>query len=125
MTEVHEPPLDLADYRRGARTNAEQRREARRDFERYSRQEADAERDYRMRLAVVFAQRKSEGESDKRAEMAAKAEAADLAHRRDIAHSLAFSSRLRIEELERDAASLRHISERSGRIDPAGGGEAA
>lgn len=112
-----EPTMDLQGRRNADRKLAELRREARRDFERYAEQEADAERDYRKAMAVRFAEAKGEGLSDKRAETDAKGATADLRHRRDIAHSLAFSARMRIAELERDAVSVRDIHSTSERID--------
>jgi hypothetical protein len=112
-----EPTMDLQARREADRKLAEMRRDARRDYERYAKQEADAERDYRKVMAVAFANAKSEELSDKRAEMEAKSATADLRHRRDIAHSLAFSARMRIAELERDAVSVRDIHATSERID--------
>ena len=109
------PSLDLHEYRSLARDLSTKRAEARRDHTRYSQEEADAERDFRKRLAIVFAEQKAAGKSDRAADLEARAQAADLAHRRDIAKSLALSARFRIEECERASASLRHISERSER----------
>lgn len=113
----HEPPLDLQDLRAQARSLGDSRREARRDFQRYSKDEADAERDYRQSFAVKFAEFKSKGEPNGAAEKLAAGLTSELRHRRDIAHAMAKSCLLRIDELERDASILRHISERSSRIE--------
>ncbi len=112
-----EPTMDLQARRDADRKLTQQRREAQRDYERYAAQEADAERDYRKQTAVKFAEAKSEGLSDKRAEIDAKAATADLRHRRDIAHSLAVSARFRIAGLERDAVTVRDVHATSERID--------
>lgn len=102
------PALDLHVFRAKARELAKAREEARRDYERYCAQEADAERDYRKRLAIAFANARSrEGTTAGQAEVEAHAEAADNRHRRDIAHSLAKSALLRIEEIEANRAMLR------------------
>ena len=94
--------MDLQGRRNADRKLSEARREARRDYERYAEQEADAERDYRKGMSVEFAKCKTDGKTNQQSEIDAKAATADLRHKRDIAHSLAFSARMRIAELERD-----------------------
>jgi len=112
-----EPTMNLQGRRDADRKLSELRREARKDFERHARAQADAERDYRKAMAASFAIAKSEGLSDKRAETEAKGQTADLRHKRDLAHALARSALLRIQELERDAVSVRDLHATSERID--------
>jgi hypothetical protein len=119
VTHGPQPTLTLDDMRRGAHQLAQARRDARRDFERYSEQEADADREYRVTLAKVFARERSAGEPAGASEILAKAAAAEAKHKRDLAASLAKSALLRIEELERDAATLRSIADWSRAIDGA------
>jgi hypothetical protein len=109
------PALDLHEFRAKFTELHKQRQEARHEHRKYSEEEATHERAFRKTLAVAFATAKGNGLSDKRAEIEARAAAADHAFQRDIAHSLAVSAKLRIEEIERASASLRHISERSER----------
>jgi hypothetical protein len=109
--------MDLAERRVADRTLAQRRQEARRDYVRYSEQEADADREYEKTRARVFAKSKSEGLSDKAAELACRSAAADHKHRRDIAHSLAKASLLRIEESEREAVTVRDLHSSSERVD--------
>lgn len=109
--------MDLAERRAADRKLAEQRKEARRDFTRYCEAEAEADRDYECTRARVFAEQKSEGASDRAAELACRAAAADAKHRRDIAHSLARAALLRIEEAEREAVTVRDLHASSERVD--------
>lgn len=108
------PALDLDDFRRRAADVTRQRREARRDYERYAEQAADADREYRKTLATAFITAKAGDATVKQAELEADAEAADARHKRAIAESLAKAALLRVEECERDAATLRTVYE-SGR----------
>ncbi len=112
-----QPHFDMAEVRAAAHKLAESRREARRDYERYSEQTADAERDYRKRLAIAFAESKSRDVTAAQAELEAHAAAADHKHRRDLASSLAKSCLLRIEELEADRAMLRQLGDWSQRME--------
>lgn len=109
--------MDLHARRLADRKLAETRREARRDYVRYAEQEADADRDYERTRATAFAKAKSEGLSDRAAELACRDAAADHKHRRDIAHSLARAALLRIQEAERESVSVRDIHATSERID--------
>ena len=112
------PTLGLDELRRGSRAITERRREARRDYERYAEAAAEAEREYRKTLAKRLAVHRVENNLGvTEAEIMAQGDAADARYRRDIAQSLAKSSLLRIEELERDAATLRSIGEWSQRIE--------
>lgn len=112
-----EATMDLQARRVADRKLAEQRREARRDYVRYAEQEADADRDYERTRARVFAEAKSEGDSDRAAELKARDAAADAKHRRDIAHSLARAALLRIQETERESVTVRDLHATSERID--------
>lgn len=109
--------MDLAERRQADRTLAQRRQEARRDYVRYSEQEADADREYAVTLAKTFAKHRSDGEPVGAAEIAARAAAADHKHRRDIAHSLARAALLRIDETEREAVTVRDIHSSSERVD--------
>jgi hypothetical protein len=109
--------MDLAERRNADRTLAERRQAARRDYVRYSEQEADADREYERTRARTFAQAKLEGASDRAAELAARDAAADHKHRRDIAHSLAKAALLRIDETEREHVTVRDIHASSEKVD--------
>ena len=111
------PTLGLNELRAGAHKLSSERRQARRDYERYAEQAAEADRDYRRALASEFAKRRADGESATAAEIAAQAEASEHKLRRDIATSLAKSSLLKVEECERDSATLRSIADWSRQID--------
>jgi hypothetical protein len=109
--------MDLAERRAADRTLAQRRQEARRDYVRYAEQAADADREYETTRAKVFAQQKSEGATDKAAELACRAAAAEAKHRRDIANSLARSALLRVDETEREAVTVRDLHSSSERVD--------
>jgi hypothetical protein len=118
---VTESLLDLAGVRQAAHALGQKRRDARRDYERYCEKAADAERDYRKRLAIAWASMRSEGLLSMGAiEVQANSDAADQKHTRDIAQSLAKSALLRIEELEADRAMLRQIGEWSKELETVG-----
>lgn len=106
-----EPHLDLDEVRRQARALAEGRRTARRDYERYTKQEAEAEHDYRKKKAQAYLGSRSEGTASNGAEIVANAAAAEERMRRDIAHSMAKAAEQRIAELEADRAMLRQLAE--------------
>jgi hypothetical protein len=109
--------FDMSEVRAAAHQLAQRRREARRDYERYTEQAADAERDYRKRLAQAFTTAKSKSDTTAtQAELEAHAAAADHRHRRDIAQAMAKSALLRIDELEADRAMLRQLGDWSQRI---------
>lgn len=95
--------MDLAERRAADRELATQR--------------ADARRDYERTRARVFAEQKSKGASDRAAELACRDAAADAKHKRDLAHSLARSALLRINEVERKSVTVRDIHATSERID--------
>lgn len=109
--------MDLAERRAADHTLVEQRQAARRDYVRYCETEADADRDYERTRARVFAEAKSEGASDRAAELRCREAAAEHKHRRDIAHSLARAALLRIDETEREAVTVRDIHSSSERVD--------
>lgn len=112
-----DPTLSLDELRRGARQITERRRDARRDYERYAKEEADADLEYRKTMAKAYTAARADGVTDRGAEILARDAAAEAKQRRDIAASLAKSALLRIEECEREAATLRSIAEWSQRID--------
>lgn len=101
------PALDLHDFRAKAKRLAEARRDARVDRERYAKEEAEAEREFRQTLAMRYAGARAEGETGSGAEILARAEAADARYRRDIAASLVRSCDQRIAELEANRSILR------------------
>lgn len=109
--------MDLAERRAADRALSEQRRDARRDYVRYSEQAAEADREYRVSKARRFVELRHEGESAEGSKIQAEAAAADAKHRRDIAASLAKAALLRIEEAERDSVTVRDIHHSSERVD--------
>lgn len=109
--------MDLAERRAADRALARRRQEARRDYIRYAEQEADADREYEKTRAITFATAKSEGLSDRAADLKAREAGADHKHRRDIAHSLAKAAVLSIDETERESVTVRDIHSSSERVD--------
>lgn len=120
-----QPTMTLDEFRRKANLMQTARSEARRDFERYAEQEADADREYRQSLAVAFAKAKSSDMTAAQSEIEAHAAASDAKHKRDLAKSMAKAALLRIESLEADRATLRSIATWSQAIDSTGAGVAS
>lgn len=121
-----QPTLTLDDYRTKSNAIHKARAEARRDFERYAEQEADAERLYRQQLAQAFAKAKASDATAAQAEIQAHSDASDARHTRDLAKAMAKAALLRIEALEADRATLRSVAEWSQKVDAVGvGGVAA
>lgn len=112
--------MGLTERREADRRLSEARRKARQNFTDYKEKAADADREYRMIRARVFAEMKSKGGTDKAAEMSADAESANARHDRDLNEALAKSALLRIQEIERDSVSVRDIHQTSERIDGLG-----
>ena len=109
--------MDLAERRAADRSLSEQRGDARRDYVRYSEQEADADREYEVTRARVYMEKRHAGATDRESELACREAAADPKHRRDIAHSMARASLLRISEIERKSVTVRDLHATSERID--------
>lgn len=109
--------MDLAERREADRRISEARREARRDYVRYSEQAADADAEYRKAKATEFVKLRSAGEAVESAKIQAEAAAADAKHRRDIAHSLAKAALLKVEEAERDSVTVRDLHSSSERVE--------
>jgi hypothetical protein len=118
MTElVH---LSFEEIRAAAHDLAENRRTARRDYERHATKVVEAERAFRQKrgreLAKFRAADKGFGES----EILADAEAAGERAERDMEQVLAKVALLRIEELESDRAMLRQLGEWSKDLEVVG-----
>lgn len=111
-----QPVLSLDEFRVKSNQLQQKRSDARRDYERYSQEEAEADRQYRMTLASAFAQCKANDMTAAQAEVEAHARASDAKLKRDLAKSMSKSALLRIEQLEADRATLRSIAEWSQRI---------
>lgn len=109
--------MDLAERREADRRISQARREARRDYERYAEQAADADLDYRKTKARRMVELRAEGEPSGVAEVRAEAEAGEHRHRRDIAASLAKAALLRVDEAERDATVVRDLHRSSERVE--------
>lgn len=112
-----QPTLSLDEFRRQSRALHDARIAARRDYERYCEQEAEADRQYRTALATAFAECKAQEQTAAQAELEAHSRASDAKLKRDLAKSMAKSALLRIEQLEADRANLRSIAEWSQRIE--------
>lgn len=112
-----QPVLSLDEFRRQSRALQEARTAARRDYERYAEEEAKADKQYRMTLAVAFAECKAKDLTAAQAEHEAHSRASDSKLKRDLAKTMAKSALLRIEQLEADRASLRSVAEWSQRIE--------
>lgn len=121
MTEevVH---LSFGEVQSAAHDLASQRRHARTVYEKRSREAADAEREYRKKLAIKFttfrSQEKGVGESEILAN--GDPEVYEARHARDIANGLAKAALLRIEELEADRAMLRQLGAWSQELEAVG-----
>lgn len=109
--------MDLAERREADRRLSESRREARRDYVRYSKEAADADTEYRKAKATKFVELRFGGEAVESAKIQAEAAAADAKHRRDIAHSLAKAALLKVEETERDSVTVRDLHASSERVE--------
>lgn len=112
-----QPVMSLDEFRVKSNQLQTKRSEARRDFERYSQEEAEADRQYRMTLASAFAQCKANDMTAAQAEVEAHARASDAKLKRDLAKSMSKSALLRIEQLEADRATLRVVADWSQRIE--------
>ena len=117
MTETH---FSFDEIRSAAHDLAHERRKARQDYENHARLAADAERDYRKKLAIELTKFRSEEKGVGESEILANAEAADAKHRRDLEQSLAKAALLRIDELERDGAFLRQLGSWSQELETVG-----
>lgn len=106
MTEV-QAPLDLHDFRQRGHRIAVARAQARNSYERYGSEEAEAEHEYRKRKAIQLAHYRNDGKSVGESEILAEGDVAEWRRKRDMAHVLAKSALLQVDELERNAASLR------------------
>lgn len=112
-----QPTLSLDEFRVKSNQIQQKRSEARRDYERYTEEEAEADRLYRQTLATAFAKAKASDQTAAQAEIQAHADASEAKLKRDLAKSLAKSALLRIEGLEADRATLRTVAEWSQRIE--------
>ncbi len=120
------PTLTLDDFRAQSRTIHKARDEARINYENHAAEAAQAESEYRKKLAGAFAEAKRfDGVTAAQAELEAHAEASETRLKRDLAQSLAKSALLRIEALEADRATLRSIGDWSRAIDATGAGSVA
>ena len=117
VSDIDRRTMDLAERRAADRQIAEQRRDARRDYVRYSEQAADADLEYRKTKARRFVELRAEAEPVEAAKIQAEADAADAKRTRDIAASMAKAALLRVEETERDSVSVRDLHKTSERID--------
>lgn len=120
------PTMTLDEFRAQSRAIQKARAGARERYEDYAREAAQAESEYRKRLAQAFAEAKRmDGVTAAQAELEAHAAASDLRLKRDLAQSLAKSALLRVEALEADRATLRSVAEWSQKVDATGAGVAA
>lgn len=120
------PTMTLDEFRRQSSQIQSERAKARGRYEGYAKEAAEAETEYRKRLAQAFAEAKRmEGVTAAQAELEAHSAASEARLKRDLAQSLAKSSLLRVEALEADRATLRSIAEWSQKIDATGAGVAA
>lgn len=116
----HEVHMGFAELRSAAHNLASRRRDARKDYEKHANKAADAERDFRKKLAVEFTKARSSGKGVGESEILANGEAADERHERDLEQSLAKAALLRIEELEADRAMLRQLGAWSQELETVG-----
>jgi hypothetical protein len=103
------PGVTFEQAQRGYHQNAEARRSARRDLERYLMEKARAEYDYRKVLAREFAVARADKKGAGESEIIAKGKAAGAAFTRDMADAKAKGAQARLAELEGERASLRQL----------------
>lgn len=108
---MSDAPLDLHDFRRRAERITKARDVARKDAERYGREEADAEFEYRKRKAASFGAYRVQEKGVAEAEILAEGDVAEWRHKRDLAKVLRRSAEERIAELEANRAMLRMDAE--------------
>lgn len=108
-------PLSPDQIRAGFHKLARERQTARGQYLDFSREEAEAEHKFRKTRAVKFAEARSMQMSVQEADIYARAEAADHELERNLAHSKAKAALLRIDEVEAERSSLRHLSDREER----------
>lgn len=108
-----EHPLDIDDARRSSRRLAELRRAAEDDHERYAKEAAEAERQYRKAYSEAFVQ--ASGTAAER-EAKAKALAADEAYERDLKASMVKVQVERLRGLEGERSQLKSLTEWSMRL---------
>jgi uncharacterized protein (DUF3084 family) len=103
------PGIDFLKGQNGFHQIAESRRAARRDLEKYLKEKARAEYDYRKVLAREFAVARHDKKSVVEADVYAKGKAAGAAFSRDMADAKAKAAQARLAELEGERASLRQL----------------
>ena len=109
--------MNLQERRTADRKLSESRRNARENYLSYKRKSSQSDLEYRKTKARVFAEMKANGATDKAADLECEAQAAEHKRDRDLHDALAKSALLRIEELERDAVTVRDVHQSSERID--------
>jgi len=117
MDERH---LSFEEIRSAAHDLAAMRRRARESYERHITEAADAEKEYRKRLAIAFASHRAHDKGAGEAETLAQGDVAEWRHKRDIAQGMAKADLLRIEELEADRAMLRQLGDWSKELETVG-----
>ena len=108
-----ENPLDIDEARRAARRLAEQRRTAEDEHEKAVERAANAERDYRKRLAQAFIQ--ADGATAAMREADARAKAADEAFERDLSAGMVKVCSERLRGLEGERSMLKSLIDWSSR----------
>jgi hypothetical protein len=109
--------MDLAERRTAERSIAEDRKEARRDYVRYSEEAAKEDLAYRKAKATRYVELRAEGETAEGSKIRAEAEAGEHKYRCKIAESMAKSALLRIEEAERASVVVRDLHSSSQKVD--------
>jgi hypothetical protein len=117
MVETH---LSFDQIRSAAHDLAGERRKARKDYETHARLASEAEREYRKQLAIAFTSHRSKEKGVGESEILANADAAEQKHTRDLEQAQAKAALLRIDELERDGAFLRHLGSWSQELETVG-----
>lgn len=115
--EQHQAPLTLQELRVKANQITLARRQARLSYEEHSEEAAQAEYDLKISYGIQFAKHRADGEPVGASEILTDQDTAHLRLDRDLAHAKTKAAQLRIDELEREAALLRHISDRSAGAD--------
>jgi hypothetical protein len=108
-----EQPLDIDDARRASRRLAELRRAAEEDHERFTREAAEKEREYRKAYSQAFVQ--ATGTAAER-EAKAKAGASQEAYERDLAAGMVKVQVERLRGLEGERSQLKSLTEWSMRM---------
>lgn len=112
--------MSFEEIRAASHDLARNRRKAIVEYQLHAEAAANAERDFRKKLATELTKFRSAEKGVGESEILANAEAADQRHARDLAHSIARADLLRIDAYEREQATLRQLADFSKDLETVG-----